>query len=117
MIGTLYAVEKDIRKEGLAGQTKLECRKTLSAPVVERIFAWAKERVEGPSLVPSNPFTKALGYLRERQEALSVFLDNPDVPLDTNHLKRGLRPIPMGLRRRTSAGPNSAPSTLALSRH
>lgn len=98
MIGTLYAVEKTIRKEGLEGQAKLERRRTLSAPVVERIFAWVKERVEDPSLVPSNPFTKALGYLRERQVALSVFLDNPDVPLDTNHLERGLRPIPMGRR-------------------
>ena len=98
MIGTLYAVEKDIRKECLAGQAKLERRKTLSTPVVERIFAWAKERVEDPSLVPSNPFTKALGYLREREAALRVFLENPDVPLDTNHMERGFRPIPMGRR-------------------
>jgi hypothetical protein len=29
---------------------------------------------------------------------LKVFLDDPDVPLATNHLERALRPIPMGLR-------------------
>jgi len=29
---------------------------------------------------------------------LKVFLENPDVPLDTNHLERALRPIPMGRR-------------------
>ncbi len=96
MIGTLYAVEKGIREEQLTGQAKLERSKALSAPVVVQIFVWAKMRVEDPSLVLSNPFTKALGYLREREPALSVFLDNPDVPLDTNHLERGLRPIPMG---------------------
>ena len=95
-IGTLYAVEKDIRNEQLTGQAKLERRKVLSAPVVEQIFVWAKERAQDPSLVPSNPFTKALGYLRDREAALRVFLENPDVPLDTNHLERGLRPIPMG---------------------
>ena len=27
---------------------------------------------------------------------MRVFLDNPEVPIDTNHLERGLRPIPMG---------------------
>ena len=27
---------------------------------------------------------------------LRVFLGDPDVPIDTNHLERGLRPIPMG---------------------
>lgn len=37
-------------------------------------------------------------YLDERREALQVFLDEPDVPLDTNHLERALRPIPMGRR-------------------
>ena len=31
-----------------------------------------------------------------RQGSLQVFLADPDVPIDTNHLERGLRPIPMG---------------------
>ena len=45
---------------------------------------------------PSNPLTKALHYALERREALSVYLDDPDVPIDTNYLERALRPIPMG---------------------
>ena len=28
--------------------------------------------------------------------ALEVFLADPDVPIDTNHLERALQPIPMG---------------------
>jgi transposase len=32
----------------------------------------------------------------KREAALRVFLEDPDVPLDTNHLERTLRPIPMG---------------------
>ncbi len=28
--------------------------------------------------------------------SLQVFLSDPDVPIDTNHLERGLRPIPLG---------------------
>ena len=47
-------------------------------------------------LLPSDPFTKALRYLSERRMELQVFLENPDVALDTNHLERALRPIPMG---------------------
>lgn len=27
---------------------------------------------------------------------MEVFLDDPEVPIDTNHLEHGLRPIPMG---------------------
>lgn len=32
----------------------------------------------------------------KRDTELSVFLEGPAVDLDTNHLERGLRPIPMG---------------------
>ena len=31
-----------------------------------------------------------------RTDRLKVFLSDPDVPIDTNHLERALRPIPMG---------------------
>ena len=32
----------------------------------------------------------------KREQALKVFLSDPDVPMDTNHLERALRVIPMG---------------------
>jgi hypothetical protein len=40
--------------------------------------------------------TKALAYVNRRRAALEVFLTDPDVPVDTNHLERTLRVIPMG---------------------
>jgi transposase len=46
--------------------------------------------------LPSNPLAKALAYVSERQSQLKVFLSNPDVHIDTNHLERSLRVIPMG---------------------
>lgn len=33
-----------------------------------------------------------------RQTSLQVFLSDPDLAMDTNHLERALRPIPMGRR-------------------
>ncbi len=47
-------------------------------------------------LKPATPFTKALAYVRDRKQELSVFLTDPDVALDTNHLERALRVVPMG---------------------
>jgi len=46
--------------------------------------------------LPSNPFTVALAYARERRVGLEVFLSDPEVPIDTSHLERALRAIPMG---------------------
>ena len=48
--------------------------------------------------MPSNPFLSALAYIRERREGLEVYLNDPDVAIDTNHLERALRVIPMGRR-------------------
>lgn len=47
-------------------------------------------------LLPSSPLTKALAYVRERREGLLLYLDDPDVEIDTNSLERALRAIPMG---------------------
>ena len=36
-------------------------------------------------------FTLALKYIGDREHALRVFLADPRVPLDTNHVERSLR--------------------------
>ena len=43
-----------------------------------------------------NPFINALHYARERRAGLEVFLSDPDMSPDTNHLERAPRIIPMG---------------------
>jgi hypothetical protein len=53
-------------------------------------------RFQQAALLPSNPLTKALSYVLERRAELSVYLEDPAVPIDTNDLERALRPIPMG---------------------
>ena len=64
--------------------------------MVEAFFDWAEAQLEHAALLPSNPLSKALHYALERREGLSVYLSDPDVPIDTNHLERALRPIPLG---------------------
>ena len=69
---------------------------TIAEMRMAAFFAWLKEELTLHALLPSNPFTKAAHYALERKAGLEVFLTDPDVPLDTNHLDRALRPIPMG---------------------
>jgi transposase len=95
-IGLLYKHEEAIREQSLEGESKREYRLLHSKPVVDEIFEWLVEQKQAMALLPSDPFTKALNYLDNRAIALRVFLENPDVQMDTNHLERGLRPIPMG---------------------
>lgn len=98
LIGALYGVEREIREGGLEIGDALARRQTDSVPIVEAIFAFAAEQRADPALLPSSPFSKALGYLENRPSELKVFLADAAVPIDTNHLERGIRPIAMGRR-------------------
>lgn len=98
LIGTLYQIEQDIRDQRLSAEDKQSYRATHSKPQAEWFFAWVEHQRNRSDLLPSNPFKNALNYAWERRVALSVYLADPDVPIDTNHLERSLRPIPMGRR-------------------
>ena len=67
-----------------------------SKPVVDAFFEWCEQQLRDNTLLPDNPLIKAVGYVLNRQAELRVFLEDPDLPMDTNHLERALRPIPMG---------------------
>jgi transposase len=95
-IAALYNVEQQIRDDGLTGQAKLVRRQEQSKPVLDRFFAWIDEQFDKQGFLPSSPFLGALAYIRERRVGLTVYLDDPEVSIDTNHLERALRVIPMG---------------------
>jgi len=96
-IALLFQFEQDCKTGEITGEAKREHRLKHSKPVVDSIVERVDELLQERALLPpSSPFTKALGYLRSRVVALRVFLETPEVQLDTNHLERTLRVIPMG---------------------
>jgi len=95
-IKAMYAVEEQIREQKLVGEDKLLHRLTHSKPLVELFFEWVDRQLARQGFTPTNPFIQALNYVRERRAGLEVFLTDPDVPIDTNHLERALRVVPMG---------------------
>lgn len=97
-IGALYEIEEEIRSKKLTSEVKRQHRLIYSKPHVDSFFAWVAQQFERQGLLPSNPFTKALAYVRERRAGLEVYLGDADVQMDTNHLERALRAIPLGRR-------------------
>jgi hypothetical protein len=95
-IQALYAVETRIRDQNLSGEAKQIHRLTHSKPKIEIFFDWVDRQLERQGFTPTHPFIKALVYAKDRRLGLEVFVTDPDVPIDTNHLERALRVIPMG---------------------
>ena len=95
-IKALYAIEDEIRDRKLVGETKHLHRLTHSKPLVDLFFEWIDRQLERQGFTPSNPYIQALNYVRARRAGLEVFLTDPDVPIDTNHVERALRVVPLG---------------------
>ncbi|TEE81623.1 IS66 family transposase [Pseudomonas aeruginosa] len=95
-IAKLYTNEEEIRVQQLTGEKKRQYRLLHSKPVVSDFFQWCRDQLAQGGLLPSDLLTKALNYVLSREASLTVFLEDPDVQPDTNHLERALRPIPMG---------------------
>ena len=98
LIAMLYRHEQTIREQQLEGENKLAYRTQHSEPIVQTFWRWCHDQCQRVDLLPSNPLSKALQYARARQASLQVFLSNPEVPIDTHHLERALRVIPLGRR-------------------
>ncbi len=93
----LYEEERKLSARPLLDGTKrLEQRAKHCKPIVDEFFEWVKTELEQRVLLPSNPFTGAAEYVLAREKQLRVFLEYPDVPIDTNHLEREIRPIALG---------------------
>jgi hypothetical protein len=93
-IGQLYAIEDQVRKKKPKEIEDIRMRE--SRPVVEGLFAWLRSTVEQKVLLHNDPFTKAAHYALQRERALQVYLKNPKVPIDTNHIERQIRPLALG---------------------
>jgi transposase len=96
LIARLYAIEDDIRERALVGEDKRWYRLEYSKPVTDVFFHWVEQELNADALKAKTPLTEALAYAHKRRAGLELFLSDPDLPLDTNHLERGLRVIPMG---------------------
>ncbi|WP_367651913.1 transposase [Vibrio sp. Y42_MX_L11] len=96
LIAQLYQQEKHIRNAKLPADKALEYRQKNSEPIITQFFEWVYEQRQNPEYLPSNKLLKALNYAGERCDELKVFLTNPHLQIDTNHLERALRVIPMG---------------------
>ena len=102
-IGTLFRTERTLppleRGAPLAErrtvcETRRALRDTHSRPVINKLREWAY--AIHPTLLPSMGLTKAIDYMLKLWPGLTVFLDDPRVPIDNNHAEREIRGVVVG---------------------
>lgn len=94
MIQGLYRIEERVR--GKPTVEIFRVRQSESKPIVEKLFAYLEKLQAEGTFTSSDPLLRAVNYAVKRRQALSEFLGNAQLPMDTNHLERQLRSQAIG---------------------
>jgi len=94
LIGKLYAVEAEVADlDGDGRRARLaELRRERSKPVVDEIRTWLMNQ----AVLPRSGLGKAVGYALTLWDGLVRFADDARIPIDTNLVERGMRPVAVG---------------------
>ncbi len=110
LIGRVYAVED--RARGLTGEERLELRRRLSAPVMEKLHKYLLD-IQG-EVLPKSPAARAVRYALNQWEALTRFLQDGDLEIDNGATERANRDIAIGRGNWTFFGSDHGGKTAAV---
>jgi len=103
LINTLFEIEREVPRAGpdAADEEKqriLELRRGLrqerSKPVIKELLEWAGKH-DG-AVLPRSKLGKAITYMLKLWKGLTLFLEDPRIPLDNNAAERALRGVVVG---------------------
>jgi transposase len=116
LIGQLYKVEADARRDKLDAQALQQQRTLHSAPVLQQIEALALQHLH--AVLPGSLLGKALHYLTAQWPKLARYVDDGRYPIDNNACENAIRPFVVGRRNwlfaDTVAGANASANLYSL---
>ena len=84
----------DAGTRNMAPSERLAYHKEHSEPVMDKIWAWLREQIDGKKVESSSGLGDAIEYMEKHWVRLTLFLREPGAPLDNNQAERSLkRPI------------------------
>jgi transposase len=96
LIGRLYKVEAEARRDGLDATALQQQRQLHSAPVLEQLETLALQHLHG--VLPGSLLGKALHYLTAQWPKLVRYVDDGRYPIDNNACENAIRPFCVGRR-------------------
>jgi transposase len=91
-IAKLYQIEAQLK--GLCADERLRIRQKQSAPLLEQFKRWLIGHRQ--LLADADVTAKAIDYTTRRWAALTVHLQDANVPVDNNAVENAMRPIALG---------------------
>jgi len=102
-IGRLFKIEREVPRAGPEASDEerteiLDLRRRLrheqSKPIIDELLKWAIKH-DG-AVLPGSKMGKAISYMLKLWKGLTLFLEDPRIPLDNNAAERALRGVVVG---------------------
>ncbi len=106
MFKQLYAIEAQIRDEGLEGEQVTELRKKEAKPILDEIKAWLDKEIL--SVAPQSAIGRAMAYSLNLWSRLIRYIEQPRFHIDNNLVENTIRPVALGRKNYLFAGSHNA---------
>jgi transposase len=90
-LGMVYGNEAWVREQGLDAAARLQFHQQYSGPLMDQLHQWLEEQLAEARTEPNSGLGKAIAYLLNHWQPLTLFLREPGAPLDNNVCERALK--------------------------
>jgi transposase len=87
----VYRVDADAKKQRLSAAQRLLLHQAHSGQVMAELKLWLEAQIAERKTEPNSGLGKAIAYLLKRWQPLTLFLREPDAPLDNNVCEQALK--------------------------
>ena len=90
-LGMVYGNDALARERGLDAEQRLQFHQQYSGPLMDQLHDWLEEQLSEAKSEPNSGLGKAISYLLNHWQALTLFLREKGAPLDNNLCERALK--------------------------
>jgi transposase len=90
-LGMVYGNDALVREQGLDAEKRLRFHQQYSSPLMQQLHEWLTDQLVGAKTEPNSGLGKAISYLLNHWQPLTLFLREEGAPLDNNVVERALK--------------------------
>ena len=90
-LGQVYKNDEIAKVQNMSPQQRLVFHQAESGPLMEELKIWLNEQLNEKKVEPNSGLGQAISYMLKHWEALTLFLREPNAPLDNNLCEQVLK--------------------------
>jgi len=91
VLGEVFHHDMQAREQQMGPNERLLFHQQRSSPLMDQLHAWCRQQFDDRKVEPNSGLGKAIQYLFNHWQELTLFLRQPGAPIDNNAVERALK--------------------------